>query len=105
MRMMATPDLPAGVASAKMVELIAPASLCGLEARDPIFGELVLRLEHQALNALALDEVTLQNLFGIFDRMVGVPDALGIDHHRGPELAAVETAGLVDPHVVEAELL
>src|SRR4051794_2778633 len=88
MRMMAMPDLPAGVASAKMVVLIAPNSLGRLTARDAILGELVLGLEHQALDALAFEQMPLQDLFGVFDGVVGVPDAFRIDHHGRPELAA-----------------
>ena len=38
---------------------------------------------------------------GIF---VPVPNALGIDHHVGPELAAVEAAGGVAADVLDAEL-
>jgi len=35
----------------------------------------------------------------------GVPDAFGIDHHRGPELAAIETARRVDSHILQPQRL
>src|SRR5688572_3115368 len=70
-----------------------------------VLRHLVFRLQHQAFHAFALDDVLLQDLFRVLDGAVGVPDLLGIDHHGGAELAAVEAQRLVDAHAVEAELL
>src|SRR5690242_21272887 len=47
----------------------------------------------------------LEDLVEIGGGAVAVPHALGIDHHGGAELAAIEAAGGVDAHIVEAELL
>src|SRR5688572_5036649 len=70
-----------------------------------VLRHLVFRLQHQAFHAFALDDVLLQDLFRVLDGAVGVPDLLGIDHHGGAELAAVEAQRLVDAHAIEAELL
>src|SRR3546814_12848586 len=53
----------------------------------------------------ALHQVRRQDLLGILDRAVVIPDAFRIDHHGRTQLAAVAAAGLVDPHPLEAELL
>src|SRR6185437_9140753 len=66
---------------------------------------LLLRLQHQSLDAAALDEVLLQDLVDIGGAAIAVPDAFGIDHHGGAELAAIETARGVDAHIGKPELL
>src|SRR5216684_2023392 len=47
----------------------------------------------------------LQHLVDVFLGRAGIPDAFGIDEDAGPQLAAVEAAGAVDAHVLEAEVL
>src|SRR3546814_9235337 len=73
----------------------------GLRARR----RLVLGMQQEAPDPPALHQVRLQDLLGILDRAVVIPDAFRIDHHGRTQLAAVEAAGLVDPHPLEAELL
>src|SRR3546814_19464922 len=73
----------------------------GLRARR----RLVLGMQQEAPDPSALHQVRLQDLLGILDRAVVIPDAFRIDHHGRTKLAAVEAAGLVDPHPLEAEFL
>jgi hypothetical protein len=44
-------------------------------------------------------QVLCHNLFRIFRLHMPVPDRVGIHHHRGPMLALVQAAGLVDAHL------
>src|SRR3546814_13302907 len=50
-------------------------------------------------------KVSLQNLLGLLDGAIVIPDALRIDDHRRAQLAAVETAGMVDADSLQAEFL
>lgn len=52
----------------------------------------------QPLHRPAANQVLSHNLFRILRLHVPVPHRLGIHHHRGPVLALVQAAGLVDPH-------
>ncbi|WP_166645081.1 pentapeptide repeat-containing protein [Dongia mobilis] len=73
--------------------------------RQAVFRQAVFRQQHQARDALAPDQVALDDLFRILDRVIGVPDALRIDDEGGTEFAAVEAARLVDAQIAEAEFL
>src|SRR3546814_9255254 len=73
----------------------------GLRARR----RLVLGMQQEAPDPSARHQVRLQDLLGSLDRAVVIPDAFRIDHHGRTKLAAVEAAGLVDPHPLEAEFL
>src|SRR5260221_1702636 len=66
---------------------------------------LLLRLQHQPRDAAAAFQMRLEDLVDIGGVAIAVPDAFGIDHHRRPELAAIEAAGGIDPSVGDAELL
>src|SRR3546814_6413109 len=66
---------------------------------------LVLGIQHQTSYPAALHKVSLQNLLGLLDGAIVIPDALRIDDHRRAQLAAVETAGLVDADSLQAEFL
>src|SRR5260370_16776422 len=47
----------------------------------------------------------VQGLVKVLRAVIVIPDALGIDHHVGAELAPVEAARGVDPDVLDAESL
>src|SRR3546814_14302864 len=64
-----------------------------------------LGIQHQTSYPAALHKVSLQNLLGLLDGAIVIPDALRIDDHRRAQLAAVETAGLVDADSLQAEFL
>src|SRR3546814_1529606 len=98
MRTTATPARPGAVEGAKMVSaiIVAQAAVRASGARR----RLVLGIQHQTSYPAALHKVSLQNLLGLLDGAIVIPDALRIDEHRRAQLAAVETAGLVGaaPH-------
>ena len=50
----------------------------------------------EALDGAAMEEVLLNDLFGIVGVGETVPDGLGINDHDGAVLALVEAAGFVD---------
>src|SRR5207237_959781 len=54
--------------------------------------------EAEALDRLAPEQVLLDDRVDLLGGAHGVPDPRGVDHHRRPELALVETARLVDAH-------
>src|SRR5260221_6843318 len=65
---------------------------------------LLLRLQHQPRGAAAAFQMRLEDLVDIGGVAIAVTDAFGIDHHRPPELAAIEAAGGIDPSVCDCEL-
>src|SRR5882672_11146757 len=69
-------------------------------ARRPVF-----QAQHQPRHASAALHVVNQDFVDIGRRLAAVPDTFGIDHHGRPEFAAVETTGLIDADIMEAELL
>lgn len=74
--------------------------------RSSLFSRtLLVRMQHQPLDAAVLDEMTLKDLVDIAGAAIVIPHAFGIDHHVRAKLAAVEAAGGVDTDVREAELL
>src|SRR5262249_54886448 len=46
-----------------------------------------------------------QDLVQIRCRLISIPDTLGIDHHCRPQLAAVQTSGGIDAHILDALFL
>lgn len=52
----------------------------------------------QPFYRLAPDQMFPHNLVRVFRLDVAIPNRLGINHHRGPMLALVQTAGFVNPH-------
>ena len=69
-----------------------------------MLGRQLVGLQHQSLDAPTILEVGFQDLVDVRLRFKAVPDALGIDHHVRPELAAIETAGGVEANLLNAEL-
>src|SRR4051794_29199968 len=89
-RTIATPPRPGAVAGAKMVgTTISSGGRNGAR-----FG--LVRQQHQPLDPSAPDHMGLKDLVNVFLGLVRVPDALGIDHHRRPQLAPLQAAGGVD---------
>jgi len=54
----------------------------------------------EAFDRAAVEEVLLDDLFGVAGFGETVPDGVGIDDEDGPVLALVEAAGLVDANAV-----
>jgi hypothetical protein len=54
----------------------------------------------EAFDRAAVEEVLLDDLFGVAGFGEAVPDGVGIDDEDGPVLALVEAAGLVDANAV-----
>jgi len=54
----------------------------------------------EAFDGAAVEEVLLDDLFGVAGFGETVPDGVGIDDEDGPVLALVEAAGLVDANAV-----
>src|SRR5690349_16516554 len=70
-----------------------------------LLRRIVARLQHQPRDAAPADEVRCQDLVDVGSRLGRVPHPFGVDHHGGPELAAVEAARAVDACRFEAQLL
>jgi len=65
----------------------------------------IFRLQHQLPDAPAVTNVLCQDRIDVGCIGAAIPDPFRIDDHRGPQLASVETARCVDPHIVEPHLL
>jgi hypothetical protein len=52
----------------------------------------------QTLNGPAAHQMLLHDLRGISGLHMAVPDGVGVNHHRRPVFALVQTEGLVDAH-------
>jgi hypothetical protein len=61
-------------------------------------GVQALVRDAQPFHGPAGDQVLCNDLRGVLGTHAAVPDGLRIDHYRGPVLALVQAAGLVDPH-------
>ncbi|MNV79887.1 hypothetical protein D3C71_1734580 [compost metagenome] len=57
------------------------------------------RRREQALDNLTIFQVRLDDFIDVFVIDEGVPGAFGIDHSHRAGGAAVQAAGLVDPHL------
>ena len=69
-------------------------------------GSGLVRQQHQPLDPSASSHMGLKDLVDVFLGLVRVPDALGIDHHRRPQLAPLQAAGGIDADVrLQAHLL
>src|ERR1051326_2835919 len=64
----------------------------------------LVRRQHQPVDPATLLEVGFDDLVDIRLVLVTVPDALGVDHHVGAVLAAVEATGGIEANVLHAEL-
>jgi hypothetical protein len=53
---------------------------------------------HQPLYRLAADDVLFDDFVHIGSRHSSIPDCFGINHHRWPVLALIETTRLIRPH-------
>src|SRR4051812_38998559 len=71
-------------------------------AGDELAPRARAHLHLQALDDASVAQMLLDDLVDVGLVDIGVPDTLGIDHHAGAFLAAVEAARLVDAHLPRA---
>src|SRR5262245_50111700 len=78
---------------------------CMHSGLDAILRQPFGRLQHQALDAAAFDQMLLQHLVDVLLGRAAIPNAFGIDHQVGAQLAAVKTARVVDTHLLQPQVL
>jgi len=69
-----------------------------LAAMRTRFGVNAVLAQAEALDGTTGDEMLGDDGLSVFRVDVAVPDGIRVDHHGGPVLALIETAGLVDAH-------
>ena len=62
------------------------------------FGVDAALAQAEALDGATCNEMLGDDGLSVFGADVAVPDGIGVYHHRGPVLALIEAAGLVNAH-------